>query len=523
MRNSDGWPAKAKTVVIIGIILALSGIANAREWAIVGPRALGMGGAHVAVSNDSTASYWNPAAFGFFGAAQKKSPADPDREWSSTLSGGISASVHEGLGKELDKILDYDYDALDNGQISAANVDDYIEIVNSLKTFNENNKRAVKGTIDGQLGIQLGNFGIAGILLGEISAKGKIDTVNIVPETGIEGGNIITYLSEGENLNSGIDIPAEQAGNRYWGAADATRQNLIASIEGIGGQWDDINPTTNNTYAYDFVDAVDYGLDQVKDAGGTIPAEITDHVETVADIAESAATGGSLEDNESVILFKGLMVTEVPITYGQALDETCAIGGNIKYMKGRTYNAAIKIFDTKYDDALDKAQDDYTESSAFGLDLGILYRIDPDIKLGFVGRNLNSPEFDMKPISQSDQSSIEEKPQIRAGIAYTLFSFITLAADYDITENDTTVSGYQSKNMSLGSEISLWKMLALRFGGYKNIAEDDIGWVYTGGIGLNLFGVSLDGGIAIATDTETIDEKDIPKEMRGELALSMLF
>src|SRR5579884_4543246 len=35
--------------------------APAVEFAIVGPRAMGMGGAGVAVTSDATATYWNPA------------------------------------------------------------------------------------------------------------------------------------------------------------------------------------------------------------------------------------------------------------------------------------------------------------------------------------------------------------------------------------------------------------------------------------------------------------------------------
>src|SRR5678815_2187970 len=43
------------------VFLALGEDAFAAEFVIVGPRAMGMGGAGVAVTTDALATYWNPA------------------------------------------------------------------------------------------------------------------------------------------------------------------------------------------------------------------------------------------------------------------------------------------------------------------------------------------------------------------------------------------------------------------------------------------------------------------------------
>ncbi|MCH7598939.1 MAG: hypothetical protein IH973_04210 [Myxococcales bacterium] len=52
---------------VLGVVLGLVGNspATAGEWAFVGARYQGMGGAGVATVNDSFASYWNPAALGY--------------------------------------------------------------------------------------------------------------------------------------------------------------------------------------------------------------------------------------------------------------------------------------------------------------------------------------------------------------------------------------------------------------------------------------------------------------------------
>lgn len=494
-------------IVLTAIItIALTTVpALAREWTILGPRALGMGGAHVAVANDATAGYWNPAAYGFIGNQDGGDYAK--RDWSVGLSAGAGISIHEGIGEMLDEISNYDFDEL-GGQIQAEDVDNYIQLLSALKKFDENENRAVKVTMNGQLGAQVGHFGIAGINLSEISAKGDIDTVNILPETGVVEGDIINdYLSDTAYLNGGTPIGPGYTYSYFINVGE--RNALINSIANLDG-WD-------NATAKNFVQAVDNGLSQVPTED--IPDDITTDIQNVAQIASDAQKGGSFDDNDSKLLFKGISVFEVPLTYGYAITEDFAVGGNFKFMKARTYNVEIPVFDTEFEDALDDAQDDYLDSSNFGIDLGMLYRFGDDLRIGIVGRNLNSPKFDMK-----NNDSIKEKFQLRAGICYKPLSFLMLAADFDITKNDTTITGgYKSQNLSIGAELNLFKFLYLRSGAYKNIAESDIGLVYTAGLGLNFWLFNFDAGVSMASEKEIIDDDEYPREIKAEFALSMLF
>lgn len=99
-----------------------------------------------------------------------------------------------------------------------------------------------------------------------------------------------------------------------------------------------------------------------------------------------------------------------------------------------------------------------------------------------------------------------------------------MAADVDLTENDTTVSGsYKSRNLGGGVEVNLLRVLQLRGGAYTNLAESDIGVVYTAGLGLNLWLVNFDIGASLASETTALDNNDIPREVKLEAALSMLF
>ncbi|MFQ5442354.1 MAG: conjugal transfer protein TraF [Thermodesulfobacteriota bacterium] len=484
--------------------------AHAGPWSIVGPRALGMGGAGVAVANDATASYWNPAAYGFFHSGTKDSYGE--RDLSAAASLGLGTEIHEDIGDEINKLLAFDYNLLNTGQLSAERVSEFLQIINDLKGFDENSNRAATIIADAAFAVQYGHLGVGGYILGGLSAKGNLDLVNIVPiNTGITGVDLITQLSTGANFNSGAPIPA---GDFFFTSAE--KQNLVNSISATSG-W-------STTTATDFVQAMDFGLSQAQASGIAVPADITTDITGLAQIASDAVTGGSFADNTSRLLFKGIGLLEVPLTYGVGITKNLAVGGNVKFMRARVYNTSVQVFNTNLVDAFETAKNDYEDSENFGVDIGVLYRRGDAFRFGIVGRNLNNPEFDMRMLLPDDKDHLTEESQVRAGIAVKPLSFLTLALDADITKNDTTISSsYKSQNVGGGLELNLFKVLNLRAGAYKNIAESDIGFVYTAGLGVNLFLINFDIGAAVASESTSIDSNDIPKEARVEAAFSMLF
>lgn len=469
-----------------------------------------MGGANVAVANDATAAYWNPAAFGFFKGKGNDDYAK--RNWSVSAFGGAGEQIHEDLGESLDKIFNTDFNNINTGNISANKMVDFLNITNSLNQFNSNSNRAAEVTMNGGLGLQVGNFGLGGYVFSDISAKGNLDLVNIAPvSSSVTSTDVVTAFSTASNFNGGSSVPA---GDYYLSASQKT--SLAATIAAM--------PNWNSTAAANFVQAVDYGLSQAQTSGYTIPADVTTTITNVAQVASSAVTGGSIANNTSSLYFKGIAIGEVPLTYGRAFGDNFSLGGNIKYMKARTYNTQVQIFNTDFSSALSTAKNNYTDSQTFGVDMGALYRSGDKFRIGIVARNVNSPSFDVTPLASGDSSSMKEKPQIRAGIAYKPFDSLTLALDYDVTKNDTNVSdSYKSQNLGGGLEFNVYKVIQLRGGFYKNMAQNDIGPVYTGGIGLNLWLVNIDVGASVSPKSTTVDNNTIQKEIRGELAVSALF
>jgi len=86
---------KKYSLMILAAALLVAPVASqAAQFAVFGPRALGMGGASVAAVNDSTAVYWNPAALADF------------RKTDIRLSAGAAARDYADLNKKWSDIND---------------------------------------------------------------------------------------------------------------------------------------------------------------------------------------------------------------------------------------------------------------------------------------------------------------------------------------------------------------------------------------------------------------------------------
>lgn len=107
---------RASIRILICFLLSLVATpAVAVEFAVVGPRAAGMGGAGVAVTTDAYATYWNPA-----GLAMVKS-------MDIRIQGTVQVTGREGIVKALDDLKDFNPD-----DTSAANQTKAQSIANQI-------------------------------------------------------------------------------------------------------------------------------------------------------------------------------------------------------------------------------------------------------------------------------------------------------------------------------------------------------------------------------------------------------
>jgi hypothetical protein len=114
-------------------------------------------------------------------------------------------------------------------------------------------------------------------------------------------------------------------------------------------------------------------------------------------------------------------------------------------------------------------------------------------------------------------------PQITIGAAWFPVKRIMLESDFELLETGTLLNNYNVQRLSFGTELDL-SLVALRLGTYRNIAESDHGWVLTGGVGFNLWALSVDLGAAVSLDdTVEYDGTDYPRSARLHAAFGLTF
>lgn len=474
---------------------------------MVGPRALGMAGANVASTSDTSAQYYNPAAFGFFGCRDSKGnklACDNNdigrKNWGMDLSATAGYKMHNDFGTFLDDLADIDHDLLSTAGINTENdLRNLISLVRNLDGLDEPGN-AVTANVNAGLGVRFGNFAIGGRAYAQANGQVlDIDETNL----GITGGG---------NLNTQIEAIT-----------------LTGTLDGIQL----FSPTqVDQLRSAGLSDAAIERLDFLARSEGVSSNQIQGTTDLLAQLAtQSLLGGGALEDNTTTVALRGFAVAEIPLSYGRALNDNWSVGANLKLMRGRVYGTDIVVFDQDSGDVLAEADEDFEESNNLGLDVGILgrYRM---VNLGVVGRNLNAPSFDgfskQKLLStgvlrtiQADSVTLD--PQVAVGVALIPTETLTLETNYDLTKNKTVFPDYHTQNLSFGLEWDAGRVLALRAGAYKNLAEKDIDWVYTAGIGLNLWGARFDLAGAMSEQKTSFDGDDVPNEAQLSAQLSLDF
>ena len=224
----------------------------------------------------------------------------------------------------------------------------------------------------------------------------------------------------------------------------------------------------------------------------------------------------ALDNDLTYINVKGLAIAEVPLSYAHKFpvkNADLSIGINLKYMEGITYSNILSLENTDSDKLNDSLDKNKKVSSSVGVDLGVLLRADK-IKVGIVGKNLNSPKFDFY-----DGSQYTVSPMYRAGVAVDLNSWITFAMDIDLSKNDTFIPGYDSQYVGGGLDIHPGSWISFRAGIMRNMIQDEEGTILTGGFGLGLKWFQLDLAAEASTKTGTYDGNDVPRYFKVNLAL----
>lgn len=503
-------------VALLGLSLPLA--TQAVEFQPIG--ALGIGGAGVARNNGALTAYWNPAGGAF-----------NESQFAMHVGAGIGARGSDGLAENVDRMSDVKFDSLKNFDTNTANAATVGDMVKAITIIKDIEKRQGNIALNGHaplgFAIKHVSFGIFGNFEGNILPK--TDTFNLLPNIVITGAATPTVTVT--DLYNAIAVPGVTYAPSGYFSTD--QLNSLAT---------EFNKTLNNlANAQQLAFAIDT---QFK--GSPIPAGTT--FESLTTFIPSLTAGGenTFNKNTTSVLTKALMYYEVPLSYGHPFDfgsfGKLGIGATAKIISGTVYQDQVLLVnrpagdDFSSNDLVKDMTKNSKSSVNFGIDLGALYKYDKWLSVGLVAKNLNSPKFAApdfdEPVENTPAITVRKpgqdvtlKPQVRFGVAVDPYSWLTLASDLDLTENDTVAPGtvvgssVKSRNFGGGLELHPYSWLKIRGGAYKNIANSDIGVVLT--TGFTLFILDVDG--AFATDTFKLGDSKVPQEAKVQVALSFAF
>jgi hypothetical protein len=348
--------------IIIGLMIPAQ--AMALEFVTVGPRSMGMGGAGVAVTTDSLATYWNPAGL--------------------------------AMTQTVDVRAQFGFQGIDRLGIADA--------IHDLEKFDPNDP------------------------------------------------NLASNVAKAQDIANRINRP---------GATVSLNTSVGLYFKGHLGE-----------HAFGF------NISDVATGGGFVssPAGVT--------------VNGSTVSLSGTMALRALEVRQAAFSYAYAFsDKMFSIGVTGKFLQGAAYSGSMGLnggTDVTITDNFGKA----TISTAFGIDVGAIYRPSSWLRFGLVAKDINQPTF-----NDVGGGELKLGPQIRGGVALNPYSSLTLTADVDATSNKTFVPGVKSQVLSLGAEQTIFsEFLSFRLGAFKNMKDAGTPFTPTAGLGLRLFAFRADVG-----------------------------
>ena len=494
-----------KMLAVVSLALSMPLVAEGVEFQT--PGSVGIGGAGVARNNGALTSYWNPA-----GAAFSKSTL------AVNAGAGFGIRASDGLTENIDLLSTIDFDNVKDFNTTSAGAKEVGDVVKTLSILNDINTRqgniAINVIAPVSFSIKNISFGIYGGMEGYVMPVS--DMINILP-----------YINNTPTSTLTVADLATAAGtsNTASGYFSSTQFATLTSA---------INAADPSVDATQLANAIDT---QLKESGidpATALSSLTDKT------LPSLTAGGTntLNKNTTSVMTKAFQYIEIPLSYGHPFDigkkGKLGLGITGKVIKGTVYQNEVLLVnrpdnvDAK--DIINDITENQKSSSAIGIDIGALYKYENWLNIGLVAKNINSPKFDGPTYNSTvtstsvQGSAVELKPQIRTGVAIEPVGWMTLAADLDLSENDTVAPGSvvgssnKSRNFGGGFEVKPASWLKVRGGAYKNLAQSN-GSVLTAGF--KLFLLDVDG--AMATNTFTIDGNELPREVKVNASMSFSF
>jgi hypothetical protein len=498
------------------LLLGTGGIAQAVPFQIVGPRALGMGGAHVAVAEDTQAVYWNPAAYGVYHPLavlghhplppdiahhpqHLPGPPRPDRRppaMAMGVGGGILTREYEDVLTAVNWLLDLsrEWRGADLAQArrgfhqirdedAAGRVRDRVRALNGEGS-------GLESQAYGQVVVRRHNWGIGWQRIWNLTAQ----PVAFADGLGLDGLNpytisiLVDWLPDGiADAHPLLTRNEESVHHERWvvGEELALHRRLARARFKAAAALPRALPVNRA-----IIDTVWRNYEAVEVGAGIY--------------AESIHPQGAFADNDTFVRWRGATIDEFPLTVGLPLLPRLFVGANVKWMEATTYYQELRVFGREGVGLADYDRDEGSDND-FGIDLGLLYRR-PTWRAGLLARDVNSPSFDYPHFDGHRHGELILRPQVRAGVAWLPWRSLLLAADLDLTNNHGLIPHSASRIASVGLEYTPWAWLALRLGLIHDLEQDATGASI--GFGVHWARLAVDVGMAA-----NFDGTDVPGEL----------
>lgn len=510
-----------KNLLITTALILFSAVSHAEQWQVLGTRPMGMGGAFVAVAQGPIAQYWNPA--GLVKSSANVSGMEIPVGGSAEFTGDVIKNAGE-IGDLAKKYAAIQSAQTNGGAIDAEQMAAYVKTLALLNDMNKPGKGALIETAGGV------NFKFSKVAL----AVNNFTAIGVNPFT--DTTNIGFGASGGIN---GVDFAGANLANTIYDTAETTFNSAINIIGYVNiellicGSAGCLNTqagiTDQTTLAYALINqAAANGLSeaQINASANTM----LEYAASVAPIIAGANSGAAYSNNTSALNITGASFTEIAAGYAWDLKMLAglSLGANLKLINGRTATTTFRFLadsDTSESFKLENTKSSWQPAADLGLlwDINKKYpRIPLSPKVGLTVRNINNPKFDTAAGGDYDLDR-----QARIGVALWPAKFWTIALDMDITKNKTALSGFESRQLALGTEINVVNRkkfnIPLRGGIMKNLADSSSKMAYTLGTGLNLLYMHFDVAGAISADRTTLDGEKVPTKAALSASFGLLF
>ena len=214
-------------------------------------------------------------------------------------------------------------------------------------------------------------------------------------------------------------------------------------------------------------------------AATTVPGNATN-------IQNAAGTVNSNSTVQSVVRLRGVIVNEYGMSISHGLvtnDVSWSWGVTPKIMQMRLYDTTISASSSLNNAS---SSDYLAYYSAVNFDAGVAKIFNNGWRSGLVVKNVIPQSFDFKnaptpgatPIA--DGSTLDLKPEVRAGLSYEQPDWLNLALDADLTRNNPAGLENQSQYIALGGEFSTSGWAQIRVGYRADLVDRTLDVVSVG-------------------------------------------